>query len=349
MKNNMKKVKILITGAGMLATGLLHAQDIHFSQYHAAPMLLNPALAGAEHVLQFNLNYREQWRSVSSPFKTIGASYDMRIHKSESGAFAGGLFFYNDKAGDAQMKTGLGGLSLAYHLNINEKQTIGLGIQGSFQQLSVQTSQLQWGNQYDGMEYNSAYDSGEPFSNNLTHSFGDVAAGVVWTYTEDERYITGNDKIAAVAGFSIYHPHMPQYSFYESENKRLHARYIWHGKALFGISNSRWSVVPSFMYALQGGARELVLGSWFRFRITEASHFTGFVKGAAVSIGTWYRNKDAVVSGILVEFGGNALGITYDVNVSGLKEASNGRGGFELSYKYYYPSSRGQRKMGRLL
>lgn len=344
----MKKIKIILPVVVLMSAGAT-AQDIHFSQYHTAPMLLNPALAGAEHVMQGNLNYREQWRSVSSPFKTIGASFDMRIHKSESGAFAGGLFFYSDKAGDANMKTGLGGLSLAYHLNLGEKHTLGMGIMGSFTQMSVQTSNLQWGNQYDGMEYNASLNSGENFNGDLSHSFGDVAAGIVWTYSEDERYITGNDKIAAVAGFSLYHPHMPQYSFYESEDKRLHARYIWHGKVLVGISNSRWSLVPSFMYALQGGARELNLGSWFRFRITEASHFTGFVKGAAVSVGTWYRNKDAFITGLLVEFGGNAIGFTYDINTSSLKQASNGRGAFELSYKYYYPSSRAQRKMGRLL
>lgn len=346
----MKKNKLLIPAfALVIMPAAVVAQDLHFSQFHSAPMLLNPGLTGAEHIMRFSLNYREQWKSVSSPFKTIGTSFDMRMHKSESGILAGGLYFYSDKAGDANMKTNLGGLSLAYHLNINEKQTIGLGLQGSFTQLSVQTSSLQWGSQYDGQEYNPSLGSGETYTGDLSHSFGDVATGVVWTYSEDERYITGNDKLSIVAGFSVFHPHMPRYSFYESEQKRLHVRYAWHGNALIGISNSRWSVVPSFLYELQGGARELTLGSWFRFRITESSHFTGFVKGAAVSIGTWYRNKDAFVSGMLIEFGGNSLGITYDVNVSALKQASNGRGGLELAYKYYYPSSRAQSKMSRLL
>ena len=56
------------------------AQDIHFSQFYASPLTLNPALSGF-HDGTFRVAgiYRNQWRSVTTPFQTYGASFDMRL------------------------------------------------------------------------------------------------------------------------------------------------------------------------------------------------------------------------------------------------------------------------------
>jgi len=39
----------------------LVAQDLHFSNPEYSPLILNPALAGANSGMQANLNYRTQW------------------------------------------------------------------------------------------------------------------------------------------------------------------------------------------------------------------------------------------------------------------------------------------------
>src|SRR5687768_4152688 len=98
----MKKIIILI---GLFLLKDLSAQDVHFSQFPLAPLFINPGNAGAENKIRGILNYREQWKSVASPYKTVGASFDMRIHESNSGFFAGGITFFSDKAGDAKMGT----------------------------------------------------------------------------------------------------------------------------------------------------------------------------------------------------------------------------------------------------
>ena len=46
-------------------------------------MNLNPALAGAHFDMQALVNYKTQWKSVAAPFKTIGASFDMRFNKKK--------------------------------------------------------------------------------------------------------------------------------------------------------------------------------------------------------------------------------------------------------------------------
>ena len=49
--------------------------------------------------------------------------------------------------------------------------------------------------------------------------------------------------------------------------------------------------------------------------------------------------SDAIIPELIVEFAGVAVGLNYDVNISTLNEASNGRGGFELSLKYIMQKS----------
>jgi hypothetical protein len=80
------------------------------------------------------------------------------------------------------------------------------------------------------------------------------------------------------------------------------------------------------------------VGSNFRYQLREESKYTGYVKGSAVSLGVFYRNKDAVISSFLFEFSHYAIGISYDSNISNLKTASQGRGGIEISLRFLNPN-----------
>lgn len=335
----------------LLSTGVLSAQDIHFSQFYMAPMQLNPANAGTEAEIRANLNYKEQWKSVASPYKTIGGSYDMRFKENKSGFFAGGINFYSDRAGDAKMGVAQGNLNLAYHLKIAEGQTLGLGVMGGYAQRSVNTTNLQWGNQYDQSQglYNSALSTGEAAAGNFSNSYVDLGGGIAYTYKQGEKNLTGNNQIYATIGAAMFHVHKPDYSFVGNGSELLYRKFVLHGNALFGFPHSRISIVPGFQYKIQGGARELIFGSNIRYRIQEDAHFTGFVTGASLSLGCFYRNKDAVVLTSLLQFGGYGIGVSYDLNVSDLTQASNGKGGIELALRFIYPASNSKMKSSRFL
>lgn len=95
----MYKLTILLL---LCFTSSLFAQDIHLSQTHMTPLLVNPANAGSEYTIRGILNYRSQWGSVATPFNTMMASFDMNFkpkNSSKKGYFAGGLYFFNDNAG----------------------------------------------------------------------------------------------------------------------------------------------------------------------------------------------------------------------------------------------------------
>ena len=71
-----------------------------------------------------------------------------------------------------------------------------------------------------------------------------------------------------------------------------------------------------------------------RYKLKQASKYTGYYKGTALSVGGFLRVKDAVAATLLLEHFNYALGISYDFNISDLKTATTGKGGIEISLKY---------------
>ncbi len=143
--------------------GSLFAQDIHFSQFYMAPLNQNPGFAGALYGMEANVNYKDQWRSVGSPYKTTAASYSMSFQKKKRAKayFALGLNFFSDKAGDSKMGTTQANVTAAGHVYINRYTKFGGGLQIGFAQRSIDYTPLTWGNQFDGMAYNPTLSSRE--------------------------------------------------------------------------------------------------------------------------------------------------------------------------------------------
>lgn len=316
------------------------SQDIHFSQFYMNPLALNPANAGAErNELQANLNYKDQWRSVASPYKTIAVSCDKRIQKKKSAMdfFAAGVNVFNDKAGDINMKLFQANLSVAYHRYLSKKKytTLGAGFQSGFSQRSINYESATWGNQFDGNSYNSSLPTGEPVGS-TSFTYADFfSTGVLFSYnnTSGRLKVTDNNAMKANLGLSLFHIIRPKYSFYESGEK-LYMKYVLHGNALVSVPNTNIAFAPGFMYYRQGPAQEIFPGGLIRYSLRQASKYTGFYKTTAVYFGAFLRMKDAIAPVVQVEHAGFNIGVSYDVNISDLKVASTGRGGFEISLKY---------------
>ena len=69
----MKRFTLLLIC--FLCGSFLNGQDIHFSQYYMAPLTQNPAMAGALNNAEAYMNYKNQWKVVTSPYKTYAVSY----------------------------------------------------------------------------------------------------------------------------------------------------------------------------------------------------------------------------------------------------------------------------------
>lgn len=315
-------------------------QDIHFTQANMTPLLVNPANAGSEYTIRGILNYRSQWGSVSEPFTTMMASYDMNFktaRNSKTGYFAGGIYLFSDKAGASQMKTNQVNLSGAYHINLNSKNTLGLGVQGGYFQRSANTNNLTWGSQFDGYEYNQTYSTGEsPDFTGISFGSADFTSGLVWTYRNDEGYLSGK-KMLINSGFSLHHLTKPEIETQALVQDELHYRWIFHTNAIVGL-NEKYTVLPYFLFSRQGTVNEIMFGSDVLYMFKQASKYTKNNKGMAVGMGAFYRWNDAIILSTMLQYDSYTIAFSYDINSSSLNEASNKRGAYELAIRYVYPN-----------
>src|SRR5687767_8035643 len=97
----------------VLCGSVLKAQDLHFSQFLEHPSLVNPALTGATGHIRASAAFKDQWKKVTVPYRTMGASIEMRrmghgrkkkrvgkfgtAVKRNSGRLAAGLSVYKDR------------------------------------------------------------------------------------------------------------------------------------------------------------------------------------------------------------------------------------------------------------
>ncbi|MES2285679.1 MAG: PorP/SprF family type IX secretion system membrane protein [Bacteroidota bacterium] len=355
MKNQLSKSIIIILFFcpfwGEKFGGKVLAQDIHFSQFYMASLQQNPAMAGALYDTQVLINYKDQWRSVGSPYSTSAASFDMKLNqkKNPKGVLAAGISFFNDKAGDGNLSTTQANLSLAYHVKIAQYNTFGGGIQGGFAQRSINYSELSWGSQYNGTTFNTSLANGEPLigSSKLAPDF---SGGILWNYnnTSGEIQVTDNHDLKANIGFSVFHFNQPNISFAGNAADNLNMKYVLHGSGLFSLLNNNLAIVPGFMYCRQGSLQELYTGSMIRFKLSQESKYTFLHKGSAISLGAYYRAKDAMSVNMLFEYSNYAMGLSYDVNTSKLKTVTGLRGGLEITLRFVTPNPFTKKEATRL-
>lgn len=338
----MKAFRIMLVAIlAMFLVRPVLAQDIHFSQFYMNPLQQNPAMAGAVHGVEANINYKDQWRAVGAPFKTFAVGYHMRYEKSrtQKGFIAGGVNFFHDRAGDSNMGTGHGNLHLAYHIKANNYNRIGGGMSVGYFQRSIDYTNLQWATQFDGTSYNSSLPAGIG-AGQASFTRMDVGAGLSWVYnnTGGDIKVTDNHDLNFAAGVSVQHLNRPKFSFLNTD-ERLPMKVVVHGTGVISLGeSSKMAICPGFMYYRQGPAQEIYVGTLFRHLLAQDSKFTGFKNGAALYWGAYLRTRDAVTAKFILEYAGWGFGISYDVNVSTLKVASNTRGGLELSLRFCAPN-----------
>lgn len=343
----MKNLKIvgMTMLLGYLSMAYSLAQDIHFSNMDYSPMTLNPGLVGAKYGANATVNYRSQWNSISTPFTTIAAGADMRIKsaKNNNGTFAAGINLYNDRAGDNIISTNNVGLSIAYHLKIDEKSTIGLGMQAGFIQRTLDASSGMWSSQYNGVAYDPSLSSGETFGNPSFSRF-DVGAGVVYSLGTNERNMRANDGMTLNAGYAVFHINRPSYSFFNTEDDPLYMRHAAFVNASIGINNTTMFIDPGVYFQMQGPSMEFLIGTDYKVMLKDGSKVTGNIKNSFIALGLFYRNNDAVVPRVIYSYSDYSLGMSYDFNISRLSQVTRSRGGVEFFFRWAMQKPLGKTK-----
>jgi type IX secretion system PorP/SprF family membrane protein len=341
LNNLIMKCRITFAGVGLIVAAMLNsgnaqAQDVHFTQFDASPLTLNPANTGAFNgEYRASAIYRDQWRSVvgASAFKTYGVSLDMPIIRdiSVDDYLAGGIELYDDRAGDGNLSNFSALLSVAYHKFLGEdgKKVLTVGLQGGLTQKSLDLSKLYFGDEFQEGAWNQGTSAEFGWLNGKTNSYV-INAGINYSQTVSERF-------GFVVGAGVNNINQPLESFDKRQataNVGLGMRYTGQLGAIIGI-NDKFSLKPAILYQSQQSATELVLGNEFNLKVGDNYDVP---TATAIYAGVWYRAQDAIMVTAGIEYKGFRIGVGYDYNTSDLKSASNGNGGFEISLRYIAPS-----------
>lgn len=306
----------------------LNAQDVHFSQFNNAPLMINPALAGEfKGQSRFILYYKDQWSSISNnPYKTYAFSSDFSFLKDK---LSSGILVFNDKAGDGNMGITEISVPIASKVQINSNDFLKLGLQGTWSQHSLNMSSLTWNNQYDGNIINPALSSGEKTPANF--SYFDVSSGILWNHHFE-------NKTELNLGVSAFHLLQPKFKFLSENQADLNIRWCGYGNMSINLKKDNIILYPSMLVLVQGVTKEVDLGAMVKYKVGIDSRYTGFSNASYVCLGSYYRYNDAFIFYTSFNYKSQLnFGFSYDVNVSKLNTASNAKGGLELSLIYIIP------------
>lgn len=307
------------------------AQDPQFSQFYAAPLYLNPALAGSTNQARAGINYRNQWPAIDANFTTMSFFVDYFIEDKNSGV---GFIVTRDREGLAGLRSLSVGLQYSYELQLTDYLGFRPGVQVGMFNRDVNFDRLTFGDQFDpGTGQFIDQPSAENFNTNFSKTFFDISfGGVLFTKS-------------AWLGVAASHLNRPNQSIID-EDSPLPVKLSFHGGFKFymrpgvigsGVYSrkSERSIAPAIQYRHQGKFDQMDLGLYFTFE--------------PLVLGTWYRgvpfkNIDGIVNNesIVLLLGFTQIGAkdainigySFDYTVSKLGPGSGGAHEFSLVYTW---------------
>jgi len=320
MKNSIKYL-ILI-----LAFTQVKGQDMHFTQFYANRLYMNPAFTGAGTCSRVSLTHRIQWAGIPNGFKTTVFSYDHYLHKEKMGL---GLLVANDVAGSGGLKRTIINPLVAYETKINRKMVLRYGIEPSIGLISVDYNKLLFGDQIARGGATTTVPTLETPYQNLFYF--DVGAGIL-LYSRDFW-----------AGFAFSNLMQPTEGLIApQQDDILPRKFSFHGGYKLVTQESKTpeneqSLTFAMNYRGQQNFDQLDLGTYFA-----QGYFT---------VGVWYRglpgikayqpgygNSDAIGIVLGVQTQRFNFGYSYDFTVSKLTNASQGAHEITISHSFCDPN-----------
>ncbi len=314
--------EMLLVAVCIMQYSMMHAQDLHFSQYFNTPLLVNPANTGFAPDVDWRagINYRNQWASVTpNPYKTMSAWGDVQLFNNRfpDGWVGLGATLLKDVAGSGSLSATRGFASIAYHQLLGLKSLLSGGFNVGFVNKRIDISKLTFDNQWNGKFFDVTTPSGESFAANSV-TYLDIQAGLNYAFFPSENAYFN-------AGFSAMHLNRPKESFFaeEFEDTRLDPRLTIFLNGSFKLNN-QWIINPNVYVSKMGTVYETVGGL--------NAHYNLSGDGNSQLIGGLYvRLKDALIPMIGYQWNDLAITINYDATSSSLGTYNQTRGAYELS------------------
>lgn len=319
----MKKYLLILL---LLPLGIItQAQDIHFSQFYENSIMRNPGLTGIfSGDYKVGVNYRSQWSNISVPFQTFLFSGETRIatNKAVGDYLSFGVASTYDKAGSISFNSLQVYPAINYNKSLEDRRNsyLSVGFAGGYIQRSYDMSKATFSTQYVNGNYSANNASGEDFNNNTLENY-DVAAGVSFNSSAGL-----NNVVNYYLGFSAFHLNKPKQAF-DDDNALIVLTTKYTGNAGFSWQvNRQFGLTMHMDYISQGTYSQLITGGLISWQTTRETS-----DNLKIYAGVFVRAKDAFIPTFKIDYQAYSLTFSYDVNISSLKTASAGAGGYELS------------------
>lgn len=343
MRRILKDIKIIVVLFALalqFATPML-AQDVHFSQFYNAPLVVNPANTGVfDGKARISNLYRRQWSGLGEGYTTFHISADAPVGKGLIGSnyFGVGVLIYQDKAGLAGYSNTIfeGSLSYTQALTDQNDQFLSVGFQAGLNQQSIDLTKATWDSQWNGDAFDPTASS---FENIQLQQFSylDFNAGLNYFYVPD-----GVNSFNIGAAMS--HVGSPNVTFFLKQESPLQRKLTVHSSGEIALTRDAYMwILPKAIYMSQGSQQEIMFGGLFKNKIQFKSRYTNYQKEAYFYLGGFYRWDDAIVVNARVEYNTLGLGISYDSNVSSLSTSAASTSSIEINFSYVSMIKRGQR------
>jgi type IX secretion system PorP/SprF family membrane protein len=327
MKTYLLKPKYLTLLVFMLGTLSVNAQDIHFSQFFETPLLRNPSLAGIfKGDIRAQMVYRSQWNNITDAYRTgsFNVEFKKPIGRGDDFLTIGAQILY-DRAGTIALTSThlLPVLNYQKSLSTDRNMYLSLGFMGGLVQRRIDQSKMTTNSQYNGTEYDPTLNNGENFSK-TSYSYLDASVGMSFN-----TQIGENENNNIYAGLAYHHFNKSnKISFYG--NIDLEMKPKWVGSLGIRMNVSEESYFTLYAdYSKQENYQETVAGFLYSYRLGNPED-----PRYVLHVGSMYRVKDALIPVVKLDIGHMAVSFSYDVNTSQLRNASYGRGGFEVALAY---------------
>ncbi|WP_417266427.1 PorP/SprF family type IX secretion system membrane protein [Brumimicrobium sp.] len=303
-------------------------QGKNFSMFSLNNMQHNPAAVGTnDNDIKVFANFRYQYFTVSDkPFQTISASGEIKLFNSTStrkkGYFGVGASVINDMSGDGRYMVNNIAVPIAYHIYMNERNSLSLGVSPGMYQRTLGSGNLTWESQWNGYEFDQTIAPG--VANSSAANF-DLGAGLFYKFQS-----TNTNKI--YFGVSANHILQPEISF--NMQDKMYMRYTGQFGMRHKFELSTFGISPQILAMFQGPNQNILFGSNFDFYLQEPSLRTLFYTPTIFSFGVYHRLRDAIVVNFQFSFKGMTVAASYDSNINSMLPASKSIGGFEVAFVY---------------
>jgi type IX secretion system PorP/SprF family membrane protein len=332
----MKKTLYILSFLVLFFAGNLKAQDIHFSQVNEVPLFLSPANTGFYNgYFRAIINYRNQWSAMDKAFQTYAVSIDGGLFKSKRRkAFLGmGLTVFRDQAGAAKLNITNAMFNVSGLVKLSRRSVLSAGVGFGVAATNGDYSKLIYETQFDGNNFDPSSPTGEKVVYRQFTTY-DLSAGLAYEFSTAISDQDHDDVRSFKIALGGYHLNKPEQNYGAGSQYNLPVRWVAAFSSHFDFEDTKFSLAPSVVYQQQEKFQELMAGTYLKYRTRVGTKTTGKKTENGIGIGLFYRYNDALVPKLIYEAGDFAVGVSYDVNLSGYRTASRYKGGFEVSLRY---------------